>query len=478
MGLIAVMVVGGAFLTTRLAEQRLMDQVDDRLSGVPALFDRGFGPPRADTTDPALGRPTDNRSPRGFNEFFVAQIDATGTLIVRGRPNVSRRTLPAPTIDVTRARAAASADHPRPYTVSARSTDLRYRVLPRVEPLTGDTFVLAAPLASVDASTSQLRNIAWTVAALVLAVLAVVTWWVLRLGIRPLKRMASAAVTIADDDLGRRVPEASKGTEAGDLSHAINNMLGRLEESFAARAETDARLRRFVGDASHELRTPVQTIRGYSELYAAGALASTDQLDDAMRRTGQESVRMAKLIDELLTLARLDQHRPIEHEPVDLLVLANDALADAHAIEPQRATALDTHGPADALVNGDEHLLRQVLGNLVGNALVHTPPSSPITITVRSSDDQVEVTVTDTGPGMDHETAAHAFERFVRADPARTRQHGGSGLGLAIVHDGIAAHGGTVELRSDLERGTVVEFRIPRDIPPTRATAQPEEHGD
>lgn len=479
MGLIAIMVIGGAFLTTRLAEQRLMAQVDDRLSGVPALFDRGGDTPRpSDATDPSLGRPPTDRRPRGFNEFFVAQIDATGTIIVRGRPNVSRHTLPAPRIDVNQARAVATSNRPQPYTVNARSTGLRYRVLARVEPVSGETFVLAVPLASVDSSTSQLRSIAWTVAALVLAVLALVTWWVLRLGILPLKRMASAAVTIADDDLGRRVPEASKGTEAGDLSHAINNMLSRLEESFAARAETDARLRRFVGDASHELRTPVQTIRGYAELYAAGALASNDQLDDAMRRTGQESVRMAKLIDELLTLARLDQHRPIEHDPVDLHVLAGDALADAHAIQPGRPTILDTHGSADALVNGDEHLLRQVLGNLVGNALVHTPPESSITIGIRASDDQVEVTVTDAGPGMDPETAAHAFERFVRADPARTRQHGGSGLGLAIVHDAIAAHGGTIALSSDLERGTVVEFCIPCDSPPTGTTTQPEEHRD
>lgn len=488
MGLIAVMVVGGAFLTTRLAEQRLMDQVDSRLTGAAGPLDRGFGPLGRFQQNPndsdITPRPQEQR-PRGFNEFYVAVIRGTHEVVVLGRPNVSRRALSPPVLDVGRAQTEAASQDPQPYTVSARHGDLRYRVMVTDVGTNGDTFVLAAPLASVDASTRELRNIAWTVAALVLAVLALVTWWVLRLGIRPLKRMASAAVTIADDDLGRRVPEAANGTEAGDLSHAINNMLGRLEESFGARAETEARLRRFVGDASHELRTPVQTIRGYSELYAAGALASTDQLDDAMRRTGQESVRMAKLIDELLTLARLDQHRPIEHEPVDLHVLAGDAVADAHAIQSARTITLETDrrttapfSPFSATVNGDEHLLRQVFANVVGNALIHTPAESDITVTVRDRGDHVEVTVADTGPGMDPETAAHAFERFVRADPARTRQHGGSGLGLAIVHDAIAAHGGTVELSSDLERGTVVEFRIPRDIPPTGATSQPEEHGD
>ena len=464
MGLIAIVVVGGALLTSRLAEQRLLDQVDGRLTGASAPVDRGFdplGPLGPNRTGPTLSSRPARQPPRGFNEFFVAVIRSDGTLVVLGQPNVSRQTLSPPLVDVAHARAVARSDHPEPFTVGARRTDLRYRVMPRVDPTTGDTFILAAPLASVDAAANELQTIAFAVAAVLLAVLALVTWWVLRLGIRPLKRMASAAVTIADDDLGRRVPEASPGTEAGDLSHAINNMLGRLEESFAARAETDRRLRQFVGDASHELRTPVQTIRGYSELYAAGALASSEQLDDAMRRTGQEAVRMARLVDELLTLARLDQSRPIEREPVDLRVLLDDAVADARAIQPRRAITLD--GGADAIVTGDEPLLRQVMANVIGNALDHTPVESAITVTVRTLDARVTVTVADDGPGMEPDTAARAFERFVRADPARTRGHGGSGLGLAIVHDAVVAHGGTITLDSHPERGTIVEFGIPRD---------------
>lgn len=465
MTLIAVVVLGGAFLTTRLAEQRLMDQVDHRLSGASAPLDRGFDPRDrfgGGTTDPTSRPISDGRRPRGFNEFFVAVIQPDGTVLVLGQPNVSRHRLSPPVIDAGRARAAAASSHPVLYTVSARNSDLRYRVTARPEPRTGDTFLLAAPLASVDASTNELQTIAFAVAAVVLAVLGLVTWWVIRLGIRPLNRMASAAVTIAEDDLTRRVPEASKGTEAGDLSLAINNMLGRLEDSFAARAETDARLRQFVGDASHELRTPVQTIRGYSELYAAGGLAPGDPLDDAMRRTGQEAVRMATLIDELLTLARLDQARPVERTPVDLLTLAEDAVADARAIQSDRTITLDVDADTDVTITGDDHLLRQVFANVVGNALMHTPADSAITVTLRAAPDHVNVVVADHGPGMDAEIATRAFERFVRADPARTRRHGGSGLGLAIVHDAVVAHGGTVMLESDLERGTVVAFSIPR----------------
>ena len=468
MSLIAVVVLGGAFLTTRLAEQRLMDQVDRRLSGASAPLDRGFDPrdrfgPGA--TDPTTRPLPDGRRARGFNEFFVAVIQSNGTVLVLGQPNVSRHRLSPPVIDAGRARAAAASSRPVLYTVTAHDSDLRYRVTARAEPRTGDTFLLAAPLASVDASTNELQTIAFAVAAVVLAVLGLVTWWVIRLGIRPLNRMASAAVTIAEDDLTRRVPEASKGTEAGDLSLAINNMLGRLEDSFAARAETDARLRQFVGDASHELRTPVQTIRGYSELYAAGALISGEQLDDAMRRTGQEAVRMATLIDELLTLARLDQARPVERTPVDLRTLAEDAVADARAIQPERTITLDTDCRTTRLTirhGRRRRLLRQVFANVVGNALVHTPTDSAIAVTLRGASDHVNVVVADHGPGMNADIATRAFERFVRADPARTRRHGGSGLGLAIVHDAVVAHGGTVMLESDLERGTVVAFSIPR----------------
>ena len=235
MGLVAIVVLGGAFFTTRLAEQRLVDQIDRRLIDASGPVNRGLPPDGRFQLDPDRCRR--NRSaerPRGFNEFYVAVLRGTTELVVLGRPNVSSRRLSPPLLDGGRARGAAASTDPQPYTVDARDGNLRYRVITRAEPTNGDTFILAAPLTSVDASTRELRNIAWTVALLVVAVLALVAWWVIRLGVRPLQRMATAAVAIADDDLTRRVPEAAKGTEAGDLSVAINNMLGRLEDSFAA----------------------------------------------------------------------------------------------------------------------------------------------------------------------------------------------------------------------------------------------------
>ncbi len=473
MTVLAVVVLGGAWETVRVVEHRLVGQIDTRLDqSVPPLRP-GFGgvspfePPRA----------AEQARRPGASTLFFARVDATGTVTVIGRALESGTTLPLPRLDVARARAAA-ADRAGAYTVSARHGGLRYRMVARGVPGSADVAVLASPLNLVDDSVSEARLIVAIVAGAALAVIALVTWWIIRLGVRPLKQMASVAVTIADDELDRRVPDAPAGTEAGDLSRAFNSMLGRLHTAAVARQETDARLRQFVGDASHELRTPVQTIRGYSELYTTGALADPAAVDDAMRRMNEESVRMSTLVDELLVLARLDQVRPIEREPVDVVHLARDAAADAGAVQPARVVRVT--GADRAIVEGDEHLLRQVFANVVGNALVHTPPSAEIVIDVRSdapTSRQLTVSVTDAGPGMPPEVAAHTFERFVRADTARTRHRGGAGLGLAIVHDVVQAHGGATGIVSDPASGTTVSFTLPVASPTTAGPRDPSDPG-
>ncbi len=457
MTVLAVVVLGGAWATVRVVEHRLVDQVDARLAqAVPVVrpgLDR-FAPFRPPGPEEQARRP-------GASTLFFAAVDASDHVTVIGRALEAGTTLPRPRIDIGRARAAA-VDGAGPYTVSARRTGLRYRMVARTVPGSGDVAVLASPLNLVDDSVGETRLIAAVVAGLALAVIGLVTWWIIRLGVRPLKQMASVAVTIADDELDRQVPDAPAGTEAGDLSRAFNSMLGRLHTASVARQETDARLRRFVGDASHELRTPVQTIRGYSELYSAGALSNPGDVDDAMRRMNEESVRMSTLVDELLTLARLDQVRPIENGPVDIARLARDAAADAGAVQPARVVHVT--GADRVIVEGDEHLLRQVFANVVGNALVHTPPVAAVVIDIRNDapvPGHVAVSVTDAGPGMPADVAAHAFERFVRADMARTRHRGGAGLGLAIVHDVVQAHGGTTAIVSDPAAGTTVSFTLP-----------------
>jgi two-component system OmpR family sensor kinase len=325
--------------------------------------------------------------------------------------------------------------------------------------------VVALPLSDVDASVSRLVRVEIIVTAAVLGLLALVTYWVLRLGVRPVKTMTATATAIAAGDLSQRVPDVATGTEAGELGLALNQMMTRIEEAFDERTRSENRLRRFAADASHELRTPVATVRGYAELYRAGGLEDPQDLADAMRRTEQEAVRMGSLIDDLLLLARLDQGRPLDHHPVDLGALARDAVADARVVHPERL--LEADAPAPVVVDGDDGRLRQVVANLVGNALVHSSPDAAVRVRARLDGTDAVLEVTDEGPGMDAEVAQQAFERFYRADPSRSRHQGGSGLGLSIVDAISVAHGGRAELRTAPGEGTTVRIVLPAATPVT-----------
>jgi two-component system, OmpR family, sensor kinase len=297
----------------------------------------------------------------------------------------------------------------------------------------------------------------------ILAALGLVGWWVVHLGIRPIKQMTSTATRIAGGDLTVRAPESAPGTESGDLAVALNTMLGNLAEALDERAASEARLRRFVADASHELRTPVTTIRGYAELYRHGGLTDRAALDDAMRRTEQEAARIGRLVEDMLSLARLDEQRPLTVRPVDLTALARDAASDARATAPDRPITVDA-GPTPIVIDGDEDRLRQVIANVVGNALVHTDPDVPVTIRVERDGAVATFSVDDRGQGMTADVAERVTERFFRADPSRSRHRGGTGLGLSIVDATVSAHGGAVAIDSDPGRGTTVRLTMPLAI--------------
>jgi two-component system OmpR family sensor kinase len=335
--------------------------------------------------------------------------------------------------------------------------------LPSGQGLIG-TLVVAIPMRDVDDTLHHLLLIEMLVAAGILVALALVAWWVVHLGLRPLERMGETAGAIAAGDLSRRVEPADEQTEVGRLGLALNSMLGQIETAFAERTASEARLRRFVGDASHELRTPLTSIRGYAELFRRGAATRPDDLAKTMRRIEEAAARMGVLVDDLLLLARLDQGRPLEHSPVDLTRLVAAAVDDVRVTAPDRPVTYDATGPV--VVNGDEFRLRQVLANLLENARTHTPPSTPIEVHVSQTAENAIVEVRDHGPGMSAEDAARAFERFWRSDPSRTRESGGAGLGLAIVAAITEAHGGRAEVETAPGMGATFRITIPLTGPP------------
>ena len=321
-------------------------------------------------------------------------------------------------------------------TVSADGAD--YRVLAQRDPR-GDVNVVAVPLHSASETLNRLLAVEGLVIAGVLALLGVFAWIVVRVGLLPLDRMGHTAAAIAGGDLSHRVETTDPRTEVGRLGGSLNAMLDRLEDAFAEREASQERLRAFIADASHELRTPLSSIRGYAELYRMGAARSDADVEKAMRRIEDEGARMGMLVEDLLTLARLDELRETPHAEVDVAKLARDAVDDTRATAPDRDIELHVERPATVL--GDADQLRQVLANLLRNALVHTPPGTPIEVSVTPG---VRVEVRDHGPGLPTDDADALFERFWRAEGGRERGKGGAGLGLAIVAGIVSAHGGSV----------------------------------
>ncbi len=454
MALVAIVLAVVAGVITMTTRSVLIDQIDARLTAFapalrnPDLFDSG-SVPEFDGPPPDGGQPIERVS-----DAYEGMVLDDGTLVTRFAPNTGDGDYQPP--------ALSPADLPvagrTVFTTSSTDGEVTYRVL--AQRFGDNVAITALPLDGVQHTISQLIVVVMIGSLAILAALGLVTWWMIRLGIGPLKNMTATAAKIADGDLTVRIPETAPGTETGELAVALNRMLGQIEQALDERAESEERLRRFVADASHELRTPVTTIRGYAELYRHGGLSEADALDDAMRRTEQEAARMGRLVEDMLLLARLDEQRPLERQPVDVAALVRDAALDARVTWAERPIEVDgADGPA--VVNGDEDRLRQVIANVVGNALVHTAEDVPVTLRVDRLDGQVVVAVHDDGAGMPPEVAERITERFYRADPARSRHRGGSGLGLAIVDAAVAAHGGSVDIETAVGHGTTVTLTLP-----------------
>jgi two-component system OmpR family sensor kinase len=349
----------------------------------------------------------------------------------------------------------------------------QYRLISVSLPTTPSSVaVVGIPLADSNAVLNRLVLVELAASLGVLVLLAGLGYLVVRIGLRPLAEIERTAEAIAAGDLSRRVARDEPGTEVGRLGASLNSMLGQIEHAFDEQQASERRLRQFLADASHELRTPVTSIRGYSELFRRGASARPDDLALAMRRIEDESIRMGMLVDDLLLLARLDQGRPLDLARVDLAALAADAAADAQVLAPDREITLDAARPV--VVTGDEQRLRQVATNLVQNALRHTPAGTPVEVRVGVQGSSAILAVRDEGPGLSPEHAARIFERFYRADPSRSRESGGTGLGLSIVKSIAEAHGGRARVETAPGRGATFVVVLPLADPSTAGGAGPD----
>ncbi len=452
-----------ALLTVR---GNLLREVDRQLHSVP-----GAAPIGGEFGNAVPGQPPGDAQPLQDNQLLsslvISRLDArTGTVLdqVKG-PLQSAAPLP----DLSTVQERIRAGTVRDQVLSVGAVDdpgyhYRIRVLPTAP--TGTVLVISASLAAMEDTVLKVAAVDGGVSLAVVLALLVVGFVVMRVGLRPLTDVETAAQRIAAGDLSVRAQHADEPTEVGSLARSFNAMIEQIEEAFEARRGSENRLRRFVADASHELRTPLTSIRAYAELFRYGALDVSPDGAQALHRIEAEAARMGRLVEDLLLLARLDEQRPLDVEPVDLDQLARDAVLDTAAANPGHLVRMvPPMPPADPpMVFGDEAGLRQVLANLLGNAVVHTPAGTMIQVSVTQAGTGVSLVVADNGPGMAADIAKNIFERFYRPDGSRSRT--GTGLGLAIVHSMVAAHRGRVSLQTEPGHGAQFTVILPAAVSP------------
>jgi two-component system OmpR family sensor kinase len=458
---LAITIAVFGVLLVRETRATMVDQVDDQLRGyVSKGEEKGYGgrrEPHGGQGPPPEEEEESNYPAPPVRLFAEGVVSADGVVDWQEYTGYTFDPDPPPALPdfnsedwehcVGRIVTLSATDGSRDFRVYVRQSD------------GGDYLVTATSLASIDATVSRLQRAVLVAGAIALAVSALTIWWLIRRGLRPVDRMVDTAAAIAAGDLSRRVPIKERSSELGRLGVALNEMLVQIERAIRQRQASEDRLRRFVADAAHELRTPLTALRGYTELYRSGGLPNDEAVGNAMRRIEGESVRLARLVEDMLLLARLDNERGLEMEPTDVVDVVRDAIADFQAIDPERPVSADL-APAAPVV-ADRVRLRQVIDNLLVNTRVHTPPGTPVHVAVRRDERQVDVVVADEGPGISQADQARVFERFWRADPSRVRRTGGTGLGLAIVNSLVQAHGGTVELDSAPGRGARFTVRLP-----------------
>jgi len=393
-------------------------------------------------------------------QFLVEVVAADGQISMAGGPLGSA--------DGPQLSAAQLSDVGTPFTTAAAgASGDSWRVLVEHDS-SGGHLVIASSLGDLDSTVTRLEIADALAAAAAVVLLAGLGLPLVRASLAPLREIESTAAAIAGGDLSRRIDHAAGHTEVGRLAEALDMMLASIEAAYLARADGEARalqsqdrMRRFIADASHELRTPLTSIRGLAEYgLQQGGEAGPEELLRLMGLIAREGGRMSGLVDDLLLLARFDAGRALERRPVDLASIAAEAVQQARIVVTGRPITLEA--PEPVIVDADAERLRQIIDNLIGNAIQHTPAETPVTVTVSSEPGSGRLTVADQGPGMTKEQASHVFERFYRTDDARTRARGGAGLGLAIAASLAAAHGGELTVDTEPGRGAAFHLRLPQ----------------
>jgi two-component system OmpR family sensor kinase len=449
----------------RSTRSTLVDQVDYQVM-TSASRAKGDGPPPGSNGPDHKPNQYDNAAPSSTPNasadweartvaYFV--YSSTGEELENHPCGFADDPKPPPQLpDIPGAEVNAMVDHI--VTTPAVDGSLDYRTLVQRNS-SGEYLVTAAPLTQADAAVSRLIKILIIAGAGALAVAILASWWIIWRDFRPVDQMVDTAAAIGAGDLSRRVPSASPRTELGRLGRALNDMLTQIEEAVRARSASEERLRRFIADAAHELRTPLTSLRGYAELYRQGAIPDEKGVANAMGRIESEGARMARLVDDMLLLARLDQQRGLETKTVDVVDIVREAVADFQAVDPERPLTVDLM--ESAVVSGDRVRLRQIIDNLLTNVRIHTPPGTPVHVSVARTDNNIDISVADQGPGIDPADREHIFERFWRSDAGRSRSRGGTGLGLAIVASLVHAHGGVITVASTPGHGTTFTVLLP-----------------
>ncbi len=386
----------------------------------------------------------------------VTLLDVDGNLIGRVGGDLSKEQIAVVGMTISEIQEKGS----KPFTIKGNGGQPDVRAVAQVLPTGLGSVIVANSLAEVDRTLNRLGFFFLILGLLALLAIALVSRWIIAISLKPLEAVEETAEAIAAGDLSARLPAAKPDTEVGRLTTALNTMLGRIEESFAARVSSENKLRRFVADASHELRTPLTAIRGFAELHRQGAVVGEEKTKELVGRIEKESIRMSSLVEDLLLLARLDQSREMAQDPVDLNALLVEAVASAKAAGPNHPIELSLPS-AEVFVLGDNERIHQVVANLLANARTHTPNGSQIKVSLEQGASETIISVSDNGPGLSESDQERIFERFFRADPSRARTSGeGSGLGLSIVDAVMKAHGGYVSVKSKLGEGATFKLHF------------------